>query len=324
MELYLGIDTSCYTTSLAMVDGEGNLFSEARKLLSVPPGGKGLAQNEALFQHITNLPDLFQQLIGDSGTGTLRGVAASIRPRPVEGSYMPVFRVAQSYGMSLANLLGIPFTGTSHQEGHLAAGIWSARGPREGEFLACHLSGGTTEILHVTGYTGLDRAFNIKLLGGTNDLHAGQFIDRVGVSLGLSFPAGPQLELLARQAEGNVSIPSAVKGYEISFSGPETAARRLIDQGTPAGEIARAVEKCIANSLRKIISKAVEDTGIKAVLIVGGVSANSFIRRELSAGVQQKPVNGKLYFASPGLSSDNAVGTALIGMSILKGTNLLV
>jgi len=295
--------------------------------LATPKGGRGLAQNEAVFQHINNFPELFAQICDVVRTEQLRGIAASTRPRPVEGSYMPVFRVAGSYAKSLSVILGVPFTGTSHQEGHLAAGIWSAQGPKEMEFLAVHLSGGTTEVLRVTSLTGSktsDTSFDINLLGGTTDLHAGQFVDRVGVALGLPFPAGPQLEKLAREGQledsqaASVSLPSSVKGYQISFSGPETQALRMIEQNTPKHMVARAVENCITISLEKVIRKAVIDTGIKEVLVVGGVSANKFIREKLSARLHQKSVSVRLYFAAPGLSSDNAVGTALIGRRKLR------
>lgn len=323
MKTYLGIDTSCYTTSLAVVDGEGNLLSEARKILSVPQGGRGLSQHEAVFQHIGNLPQLLQAVVNGNNPASIQGVAASTRPRPIEGSYMPVFRVAETYGKSMASVLGVPFVSTSHQEGHLAAGIWSAGGPQEKEFLAVHLSGGTTELLLVVRREARNNrqgtGFDITILGGARDLHAGQFIDRVGVSLGLPFPAGPRLEALAALG-GNtgITIPSSVKNYDISFSGPEAAAARLVAQKADPAGIARAVEKCIAGSLEKVLSKAVPDTGIWDVLIVGGVSANSYIRERLSERLHHKVVGARLHFAGPGLSSDNAVGIALIGMEGLN------
>jgi len=315
MDLYLGIDTSAYTTSLAVVDGEGNLFSEARSVLSVNPGGRGLAQNEAVFQHVANLPVLFERLSAEVDFFHLKGVAASVRPRPVEGSYMPVFRVSESYGRSLAATWKVPFVGTSHQEGHLAAGIWSAKGPAATEFLAVHLSGGTTELLRVTK----GQHFQISILGGSTDLHAGQFVDRVGVYLGLPFPAGPALEKLAREApEDGTSLPSSVNGYDVSFSGPETAARRLLEKKYPASAVARAVEKCIAISLEKVIRKAVESTHIRDILVVGGVSANQYLRERLLARLGHRAEGAKIYFAAPSLSSDNAVGVAVIGMEIIN------
>ncbi len=333
MKLYLGIDTSCYTTSLAVIDSEGNLFSAARKALTVPPGGRGLAQNQAVFQHLANLPGLCAEVFPAAGSAGLRGIVASTRPRPVEGSYMPVFKVAESYGRSLAGLQGLPFVDTSHQEGHLAAGIWSAGGPREPEFLAVHLSGGTTELLRVVKLDGkpakyekestgcgknVGSGFRINLLGGTADLPAGQLIDRIGVALGLPFPAGPYLEQLAREAVTDTAIPSSVKGYAVSFSGPEAAALRLIERNLPAAEIARAVEKCIADSLWKVISKAVADTGLQSVLIVGGVAANKYLRDSLTKRLGRQTAGTELYFAAPELSSDNAVGVALIGRAKLS------
>jgi len=316
MEMFLGIDTSCYTTSLAVIDGEGNLLSEARKILDVRSGARGLAQSEAVFQHINNLPSLFERIAINSSKESFSGIAASVRPRPVKGSYMPVFRVAESYGHIIAAMLNIPFAEVSHQEGHLAAGIMSAGGPRTGEFLAVHLSGGTTELLRVRkGLQPDEPYFSISIIGGTSDLHAGQFIDRVGVRLGLPFPAGPHLEQLAAQALGDISVPSSVKGCEISFSGPEAAALRLIEGDTPPAEIARAVEKCVANTLEKVIRKAVLETGLREVLIVGGVAANRCIRERLGERLQHKAVGARVYFASRELSGDNAAGVALLGMS---------
>lgn len=320
MKLYLGIVTSCYTTSLALIDGEGNLFSQARRLLSVPIGGRGLAQNQAVFQHIVNLPCLFKDLLKETSLSGLAGVAATTRPRPVEGSYMPVFRVAESYGRTIADLFGIPFIQTTHQEGHIAAGSWSANVQGEDRFLAVHLSGGTTELLKVKkGLPNSGNFYEVEVLGGSTDLHAGQLVDRVGVALGLPFPAGPHLEELARGATGNCSIPSSVKGYSISFSGPETAALRLVDSKVSACEIARAVEKCITNTLEKVIKKATADTGLKTILVVGGVAANTFLRAGLRTKLEWE-AGTNIYFAEPALSSDNAVGVAVIGRNLLKNS----
>ncbi|WP_418792364.1 O-sialoglycoprotein endopeptidase [Phosphitispora sp. TUW77] len=317
MELFLGIDTSCYTTSLAVVDGEGNLISDVRRILNVRSGERGLAQNEAVFQHINNLPSLFQRVLSDNST--FAGVAASICPRPVKGSYMPVFKVAESYGHSIAAILNVPFTGVSHQEGHLAAGIMSAGGPQSGEFMAVHLSGGTTELLRVkNGIRPDEPYYSVAVMGGTNDIHAGQFIDRVGVKLGLPFPAGPHLEVLAAKAKGEISVPSSVNGYAISFSGPEAAALRLIESRVSPVEIARAVEKCVVNTMEKIIRKALWESGLKDVLFVGGVSANRYIRDRLVERLQHREVRAKVYFASRELSGDNAAGVALLGMSRIK------
>ncbi|ADG82563.1 tRNA (adenosine(37)-N6)-threonylcarbamoyltransferase complex transferase subunit TsaD [Thermincola potens] len=322
MGLVLGIDTSCYTTSLALLDTGGGLVADQRKLLDVPAGARGLQQSNAVFQHIQNIKNLFDNLWEIPGRRKLiLGVAASVRPRLVEGSYMPVFTVAESYGRTLAGLLGVPFIPTSHQEGHIMAGLWSIGIFPAREFLAVHLSGGTTEVLRVTQQgESADMMFDIRLLGGTKDLNAGQFIDRIGVALGLPFPAGPELEKLARRAAGAISIPSSVHGLEISFSGPETMAQRLISSGADAAEVARGVEQCIANSLEKALRRAIEQTGVIDILLVGGVTANYYIRSRLRERLEHRAVGARLFFAEPSMSSDNAVGVAAIGLRKLKAS----
>ncbi|MFZ3170690.1 MAG: hypothetical protein WA118_01690 [Carboxydocellales bacterium] len=346
MSLILGIDTSNYTTSVALVNDRGHLVVQERKLLQVGEGERGLQQSAAVFQHLTRLPELltklWTQVSGGEQGGKLREqiklITVSTRPRPQQGSYMPVFRVGEGYAKTLANALEIPLLETTHQEGHLMAGLWSAGGPQGQEFLAVHLSGGTTELLkvhHLSKAQHLPKAqhqskaatmektttptfsqdfFQIELLGGTQDLHAGQFVDRVGVALGLEFPAGPRLEQLAQQAEASkLTIPSSVQGMSISFSGPESQAQRFIAEGKPPAEIARAVEKCIALSLEKLLLQALQNYGLREMLIVGGVAANQYIRTRLSQKLEHPAVKAKLYFAEPVYSSDNAVGVALLG-----------
>ena len=189
----LGLDTSNYTTSVAVFDGS-NGWNEGR-LLDVRPGELGLRQSDALFQHVKRLPSLFEKLKEQGLLSDIRAVGASTRPRAVEGSYMPCFLAGTSQGQCLADTLGVPFFAHSHQQGHLAAAAWSAGHMEllDRPFLAWHLSGGTTELLKVEpdGYT-----VQAEIVGGTQDISAGQLIDRTGVLLGLQFPAGKALDAL--------------------------------------------------------------------------------------------------------------------------------
>lgn len=323
MGLILGIDTSCYTTSVALVDNAGKLVADERQLLSVAEGERGLQQSAAVFQHIRNLPGLIEKLSLRDRRDSVVLVAASTRPRPVAGSYMPVFMVSEGFARTLAEALQIPFTATSHQEAHLMAGLWSAGGPAKDRFLAIHLSGGTSELLLVernqeTGsaplYPGDTPMFKVEKLGGTTDLHAGQFVDRIGVALGLSFPCGPELQKLAEGAEGVIKAPSVVRGMDISFSGPESHLRRVIAEGNAPREIARAVEHCIATTMEKLIRRGMDSTGIKDILMVGGVAANNYLRHRLVARLGHPSAGTSLYFAEPRFSTDNAVGTAIMGL----------
>jgi hypothetical protein len=150
MSTAIGFDTSCYTTSVALAR-DGQIIASRRRLLTVEQGERGLMQSEGVFQHETRLPELIEQLMQEAGVQKIDAVGASTRPRPVDGSYMPVFTVGEGYGRSLAAVLGVPFIATSHQEGHIRAAMVDTALTYGEEILAVHLSGGTTEVLHVGG-----------------------------------------------------------------------------------------------------------------------------------------------------------------------------
>jgi len=304
MQIYVGIDTSCYTTSVAFIDSNGRLLADARRLLQVAPGKRGLAQAEMVFQHVRNLPEVFAAAAAEIPAGAkYGGVAVSACPRDVAGSYMPVFLVGRGMARILAESHNIALHEISHQLNHLYAGIWSAGGPRSSRFLAVHASGGTTEIVLVR------EATKVEILGGTIDIAAGQFIDRIGVALGLPFPAGPELERMAADV-APAKLPVAVKQLTASFAGPETQARRLIERGTPPAAVAAGVQACVAESLWRLICNGTSITGVNEVLLVGGVNANQFIRDYLRAKCETNKPPIKLYLPEPKYSPDNAVGAA--------------
>ncbi|MBO8163132.1 MAG: O-sialoglycoprotein endopeptidase [Brevibacillus sp.] len=314
-QVVLGIDTSNYRTSLCLAREDGEIVAEARKLLKVKEGKRGLQQSEAVFQHVMNLPELSDQLRLDKWR--IAAVCASEKPRPLEESYMPVFKVGEGLAKCLSVFLDVPYYLTSHQEGHIAAGEYSASERPQGDrFLAVHLSGGTSELLACTRH---ECGYRIKKIGGSIDLHAGQLVDRVGVALGLPFPAGPYVEELARQAAGTFRVASSVDGLNFSFSGPEAALLRAISrQEVPPAEIARAVEQCLANTLEKVLRKSVEQGYGRQILIVGGVAANQYIRERLIKRLEHTAVGAKLYFCDPPYSGDNAYGVAMLGWAMHK------
>lgn len=310
---YLGIDTSAYTTSIAVVDNNFNIIWDKRIPLTVKKGDRGLRQSEALFLHIQNLPLLFQELAKNIDVN-YKALAVSSTPRPVINSYMPVFKAGESVAISISSMLKIPLQLVSHQEGHIMAGIANNRKLLDEEkFLTVHFSGGTSEFIQVT--RGTKDYFDIDLGISGLDLHAGQLVDRVGVALGLPFPAGKEMEELALKATNyDISIPSAVKKIGFSFSGAETMAIKLISQGVPHEEIAFAVLRTIANTIEKCVLIECEKYKTNQVLLVGGVMANSLIRKRLIERLEHPAVGMKLCFATPQLSTDNAVGVALLGM----------
>ena len=149
-EYFLGIDTSNYKTSIAVVDGFGKIIADERKFLTVKKGERGIRQSEALFQHINNLPVLLESLTNYLEIkNRIKAVAVSKKPRPLENSYMPVFNAGYSIGKSLSYILGIPLYEFSHQEGHIEAIKFNNFVPQSLKFIAFDFSGGTTEAILV-------------------------------------------------------------------------------------------------------------------------------------------------------------------------------
>lgn len=315
----LGIDTSNYRTSICLIDSNYQVIQEVNPLLEVKQGELGMQQSVALFQHLKTWPSLLKQL--DTNL-PIKAVGVSTRPRPVPDSYMPVFKAGEVLAETIAHFLCVPIHKTSHQEGHVAAGEYSLRErPYADQFIAVHLSGGTSEILHCQReHNGC--GYQINRLGGTLDLHAGQFVDRVGVHLGFSFPAGPELEKeaqLVTSADELPIIPSFTKGVDFSFSGPTSHALRLIKSGQyEAKQIARAVEKTIVKTLEKALKSAVAETGLEDILVVGGVAANQFITSRLHAIFKKQLPKVTLYFATPKYATDNAFGIACLALNWFK------
>lgn len=303
MRACLGLDTSNYTTSAAVFDGAGG--ENIGKLLDVPAGALGLRQSDALFQHVRRLPGLIHQLAERSLLDGITAVGASTRPRAVEGSYMPCFLAGEGQGRGIADALGVPFVAVSHQQGHLAAAAWSAGHMEllDRPFLAWHLSGGTTELLWVVP-EGTD--LRAERIGGTTDISAGQLIDRTGVLLGLSFPAGRALDELAGQgSEDGKYFPVKLRGLEFSLSGVENQVKALAEGGGSGREIASFAVETVARTVCRATAEAQERFPGLPVLCSGGVASNSRLRRLLTE-------HCGAFFAQPRYSTDNAMGAAIL------------
>lgn len=309
----LGIDTSNYTTSAAVVNRAGDVMINAEQFLPVKRGERGLRQSDALFGHMENLPDIIGSALNEQTRGRIAGVAVSERPRPVDGSYMPVFRAGITAAEIIAAAFGVPVMRFSHQEGHVAAVKEFSRLADRDEVLFYHLSGGTTELLKVTGCTGAH--MQIDIIGHTLDISAGQLIDRTGVALGFDFPSGKYMDEIAEKspeikAEAFSGLtPIKVNGSSFNLSGIETQALRLIEKGISAETLVPALFAEIGEALVKAADNAIEATGIDDIIFGGGVSCSAYIR---------SVVCGRLPGAVFGqYSSDNAVGTAMLGRKAL-------
>ena len=304
----IGIDTSNYTTSIAYFsDGSGENCSQ---LLPVKQGELGLRQSDAVFAHIKSLPELAGRLFSHIQQDNVRVIGVSTRPRAVEGSYMPCFMVGYSHAKLLSDALNVPLVEVSHQQGHVAASLWSAGrlDLMDTPHLAWHLSGGTTELLLVEPERKNVRCTRI---GGSTDISAGQLIDRTGVMLDLPFPAGKHLDELSKTAKITEVFKVKCPDMEFSLSGVQNKVQQFHTSHSNAVETAGYALRCVAEAVCVATKNALKAYPGLPVVFSGGVASNSMLRKRLACF---DPI-----FAEPRFSTDNAMGVAVLAERIMEG-----
>ncbi len=305
-KIILALDTSNYTTSAALMHLDGELVANIKRPLPVKLGECGLRQSDAVFAHIKNLPEIMEEVRDKLNGRAPSFVGVSTRPRNLEGSYMPCFLSGVAAAESIAASLGVPLYKYSHQCGHIMAAIYSARryDLLDGrEFCAFHVSGGTTEVLRVSACKG---GFSAEHVGGSSDLNAGQLIDRVGVAMGLPFPAGVHIEKLA--LENKSKIPKrkvSLKGLNLNLSGIENVAAKLFADTEDKSLVSAFLLQYIADALTELAFEYERACGRCDFVFSGGVMCNSIIKSRLSESFNAS-------FAEPMMSADNAVGIAAL------------
>ncbi len=306
---FLGIDTSNYTTSAAVFSTGTNSIRQCKKLLPVKKGECGLRQSDAVFHHTNQLSDILKELL--LSTEKIEAVCVSTRPRNIDGSYMPCFLTGKTAAEIITYTSKSELFYTSHQLGHIAAALYSCGCMNliDKEFIAFHVSGGTTDCLYCT--PDMEEIINAEQFSGSLDLKAGQAVDRVGVMLGLDFPCGRQLEKLAENSHKHFKINIKLKGNDCCMSGLENKCRKMYDDGEQKEDIARYCLEFIGHTIKAMTEKAIENYGKLPVLYAGGVMSNKYIRSFLEKSFDA-------YFAEPEFSCDNAAGVAIIAAEKYK------
>jgi len=308
--MILGVDTSNYTTSMCLLDEEGRVLTEMRELLKVKPGAKGLRQSEAFYQHVHVLTTLYGRLVEKFEPLRIDGIAVSNQPRYIEDSYMPVFNAGVLFCKNLGMTIDKPVEMFSHQEGHLVAALRTcglSHLPKA--FYGLHLSGGTTELLKCRWE---DARIYSEKIGGTLDLNMGQLIDRIGVKLGLDFPCGKAMDALAQKSKTDYFIRLKIKSdHDFNLSGLENKFQEIIKTHSKE-DTCRILFNTLAFVLAKVIM--VFPKGLPIVMS-GGVASNTMVREQLikNANIQN------IYFSKPKYASDNAYGTASLGLLKRRG-----
>lgn len=304
MSYYLGIDTSNYTTSVALYNDEDNSVVNLKQLLPVKSGEKGIRQSDAVFHHTVQLPQLIKSAF-DGKKIKIEGVGVSTKPCNVDNSYMPCFLTGVSVATAIASALNLPMYEFSHQDGHIVAALYSSEKLDliNERFIAFHVSGGTSQALFVEPD---DKYFKTTLISDSLDLKAGQAVDRVGVMLGLNFPCGPELEKLALQSSAEYKkIKVFRRDGCFSLSGVENKCKKMFDDGENPADIALYCLNYIHSALEDSVIEIVDTYGSLSIVFSGGVMSNTIIKNRLKERFDA-------YFAEPQYSSDNACGIAIL------------
>lgn len=303
-EVFIGVDTSNYTTSLAICSLEGEILENYKVLLPVKEGEKGIRQSDAVFAHVKNFQIITDYIKEKHEEYDIKAVGYSKYPREVDGSYMPCFLVGEAVAETVAALYNLRAYHFSHQAGHIEASIYSSGVEIDNKFIAFHVSGGTTEIVLAERS---EKGFNTEIIGGSVDLHAGQAIDRIGVYMGLKFPCGKAIEALAK--ENVKKLPTFkvnVNKYNCNLSGLENLSKKLYDQTNDKNLVSAFVLAFIEKNLEKITENLRLEYPCEKIIYAGGVMSNSIIQAQLKLRFEN------VYFATPEFSADNGAGIALL------------
>ena len=304
----LGIETSCDDCGVAIYDATRGILAEAlasQTEIHQPFGG--VVPELASRDHIRKLAPLLRKVLAEADItiSELTGIAYTAGPG-LPGALM----VGAAFGRSLAQALDVPSIGVHHMEGHLLAPFLSETRP-EFPFLALLVSGGHTQIVRV------QTIGQYTILGDTLDDAVGEAFDKVARLLGLGFPGGPAISRLATAGDAKTfKLPRPMTdrpGLDMSFSGLKTAVRNLVAEQSPlerqtAADIAASFEQAVVDTLRIKVERALSASGIKELVVAGGVSANRRLRDQF-----EQRLDARVHFPAPHLCTDNGAMIAFAG-----------
>ena len=299
---FLGFDTSNYTTSVAIYSDGGVI--QNKRLLPVKEGERGIRQSDAVFHHTKAYAELLEGVL-TSFTGEIKAVGASVTPTTQEGSYMPCFLVGENAARTVASALNVPFYSFSHQQGHIAAALYSAKRTDllDKKFLAFHVSGGTTDLVLCEP----DDELIVKItpVSSSSDLKAGQAVDRIGVKMGIPFPAGIGVEKLAEKSGEIYKNKIKLKDGFCSLSGLENKCLKMLENGETKEDTAKFLLCYIADTITAMTEFALKEFGDLPIVFAGGVMSNKIIKEIITSRFDAS-------FAEPEFSCDNAAGIAFL------------
>ena len=311
--IVLGLETSCDETGLALYDSELGLRAQVLySQIKLHAEYGGVVPELASRDHVRKLIPLMNQLLEESQLkkSDIDAIAYTRGP-----GLMGALMTGALFGRTLAFALNKPAIGVHHMEGHMLAPLLSAT-PPEFPFVALLVSGGHTQLMAAHGIG------QYELLGESIDDAAGEAFDKVAKMLGLAYPGGPNIAKLALQGSATAfdfPRPMLHQGLDFSFSGLKTAVsiqlKKVAGQGREA-DIAASFQEALVDTLVKKSVKALKQSGLKRLVIAGGVSANTRLRERLEADLAK--IKAHVYYAEPALCTDNGAMIAFAGYQRLK------
>ena len=310
--IILGIESSCDETSVAVVkNGREVLSNVINTQISIHELYGGVVPEIASRNHVENISPVMKEALKQANVtlDDIDGIACTYGPGLV-GALL----VGVAYAKALSYASGKPLIATNHIEGHIAANYITYKELKP-PFLTLLISGGNTQIVLVKDYT------RFEILGKTRDDAVGEAFDKVARVIGLGYPGGPKMDKLAQEGTPNIELPKVhVDGLDFSFSGVKTAVINLHHKmpDINKADLAASFEKNVAEILIENTKKAIKETGITKIALAGGVSANSYIRKEFSKLQDEK--NIEVYYPELKLCTDNAAMIASAGYyNFIKG-----
>jgi len=315
----LGLETSCDETGVAIYDSEQGLLADALfSQIDLHRIYGGVVPELASRDHVKRMLPLVSEVMSAAGcvSTDIQGIAYTAGPGLV-GALL----VGASCAQAMAYAWGIPAIGVHHMEGHLLAPMLEEQ-PPDFPFVALLVSGGHTQLVRVDGIG------RYELLGESLDDAAGEAFDKTAKLIGLDYPGGPEIARLAtRGTAGRFTFPRPMTdrpGLDFSFSGLKTfalntwqACKAEDDAGEQTrSDIALAFQQAVVATLAIKCRRALRQTGLKRLVIAGGVSANLALREALEDMASE--VRGQVYYARPRFCTDNGAMIAYAGCQRLQ------
>ncbi|TNH01593.1 tRNA (adenosine(37)-N6)-threonylcarbamoyltransferase complex transferase subunit TsaD [Testudinibacter sp. TR-2022] len=310
----LGIETSCDETGVAIYDEQqGLVANQLYSQIALHADYGGVVPELASRDHIRKTAPLIQAALQEAG----------LRPEDIDGvaytagpGLVGALLVGSTIARALAYAWNVPALGVHHMEGHLLAPMLEDN-PPDFPFIALLVSGGHTQLVQVDGVG------QYQLLGESIDDAAGEAFDKTAKLLGLDYPGGAALAKLAQNGKVRFKFPRPMTdrpGLDFSFSGLKTFAANTIannpDDEQTRADIAFAFQEAVIDTLMIKCRRALQQTGLKRLVIAGGVSANTALRHGLAELMQQ--LNGDVFYPKPQFCTDNGAMIAYAGFLRLK------